>query len=205
MYPYLPNSCRLYFESILELCGNNGVRVNLVNAAKVEFSKNVFTSGYFDEETLTVATDNPLEEWFTVFIHESRHLFQFLYSPIWKIRTYGKDPCLALDDWLEEKTEYTNLQIQRIADAVVALERDCELQTVATIRQYNMPFDTTDYIKRANSYLYFYDLVRRHRKWYKTQPYKISEIVQIMPGRVILNHHRLTPKLHKLFRDKCYG
>jgi hypothetical protein len=202
----IPESAQEYVNQIFTLCGQHGVRVNWIDAPSVEFSPNMFTSGYFDEETLTVAIGKPVNEWLQVFVHESCHLQQYLFNkPLWSKKTVGVDPCLAMDWWLEKDKEYTKPQLKAIFDAVTMLERDCEQKAVQVIKNYNLPIGVTDYIKRANSYLFFYHLVRDYRKWYNKQPpYRSEEIVKLMPGHAILNRHVLPKNIMKIFHKECY-
>jgi hypothetical protein len=46
-------------------------------------------------------------------------------------------------------------------------ERDAERRGLKLIKKYKLP-DVKDYIQRANAYILFYEVIRKHRKWCKS-------------------------------------
>jgi hypothetical protein len=49
------------------------------------------------------------------------------------------------------------------------------------IKSFQSPIYINDYIRRANSYVFFYELVFKYRQWYRNlAPYEIPKIIDIM-------------------------
>ena len=54
-----------------------------------------------------------------------------------------------------------------------------------------------EYAQKANSYVLFYHLVKKHRRWNKIgqEPYSLKEVWSQMPKHMNLDHTQITPEL----------
>jgi len=145
------------------------------------------TNGYFDHMSeparLAVATGDSAK-WFWVFVHEYCHFNQWIeqcagwleyekYVKHWDVYASGICPNVKGMDVIKE--------FQCARD----LELDCEKRVVRMIKKYNLPIKVEDYIRNANAYVYFYSYVRDNARWYKVAPYRVKEILKVMPTKFL--------------------
>lgn len=158
---------------------------DLNNNDKVYY-KSIKCNGFFESKYqienefkpyLAVAVKKPLEQWLPIFVHESCHMDQWLEkSSLW----LDADDFKLLDSWLSG-TLYPREVITNFIYKVIQLDADCERRTIDKIKKYDLPIDVSWYATRANAYLYYYQWLLVSRKWYKTAPYEIEEILNLMP------------------------
>lgn len=160
-------------------CISNKIGLNL-EFKKVVDEQEFPCSGFFDEKTLTVATNKKDElEWVGVIIHESCHLDQYLEkSPV-----YMKDDLglYIVEDWIKGKQKDKKKAIKAFMDTVY-MELDCEMRSVKKFKKYKIKFNEKEYIRQANAYLYSYVYAFLNKKWYPT-PYEKKSIVKNMPTK----------------------
>jgi len=72
------------------------------------------------------------------------------------------------------------------------------------IKKWGLSIDTTDYVKRANAYLQFYNWLRKTRKWSKpgNQPYNNKRLVEAMPETFRMNYSKLPKKFETIYREE---
>lgn len=197
----------------------NGVAVKLHHDIAVPYG-NFYISGYFDPETpeFCVATEVPT--WFGTFIHEFCHFEQWLENcPSWQ-NCYIDDSIAAddlIDLWLNNKIELNNKQLDKYIHLTRQNEEDCEKRAVRKIIDRGLSINSEQYIQKANSYLYFYTVVQRHRKWCKKgrAPYNNEDIVKLMPTKFlpiysfeekkIIDYHQMNKELERLFVEWCFS
>lgn len=137
-----------------------GVAV-LLQPTKTVDSDGYQVGGYFDEtrKVLAVATDRDEESWLGVLLHEYCHLTQWIEDqPVWRA-------CRAdMWDWLGGK---------RIKDpaasvrTVQEVEADCERRAIRLAREMDAPLNLEAYIRCANAYIHFHNVMADKRKWYR--------------------------------------
>ena len=162
-------------------------------------------NGYFvDSPTPTLAVGMGKEEalWLPVLVHEFCHLKQWQEnSKAWTDNKIGKLESMDLIDlWLNNKIELTEEQKQDYFMRSILVEKDCEERVVELIKLYNLPIDPIDYTQRANSYLMFYHLVKKYRRWYTPhkEPYNLKHIYESMPKNFSLNYHKLETEMEEI-------
>ncbi len=139
------------------------------------------TSGWFDEETLQVAIDRPLQDWLPVFVHESCHKDQFVEKvPVWNTKIGKQDACELLDMWLEDEIEMTPKRLAACIEKNQAVELDCEKRSIEKIKAYGLPIDIELYTKKANGYVWFYRTLPITRTWL-VAPYNNPKLLALMP------------------------
>lgn len=160
-------------------------------------------SGLFDNDNLKIeiAIKNP--SWFEIFVHEYAHFRQWIeYCHFWKrFDTVVK----RWDDWVVHKKEMSPERVKIEFKAVRDLELDCEKRSVELIKQFNLPIDIKSYIRKANSYIYFYAFVRDYRTWSQYAPYKVKKIVDLMSPRFLktTDYNRPSEKYIELVKKNC--
>lgn len=202
-----------FLDLIKKECDEAGVKYFFPEEKNVPYPGNpdMKVSGYFDdipEPVLACAIGKPESEWYEILVHESCHMEQWKEkSEMWiNCRRDGIDCDKGMDDWLGGKDfhedEYT-YYIRTMQD----VEIDCEKRSVEKIKRLGLPIDVKGYIKRANSYLFFYSVLLQTRKWSDIPPYNVPEIVELMPdffSSNIEDYYEVPEKLLNLYKQKCY-
>jgi len=187
----------------------SGITCKLTPHKRVRCYDGTYCSGYFDDEdnVLAVATDRPEQEWFEIFIHEYCHFEQWSEKyPLWD-ECYLDDGSEVLDLVMQDFRGEIKLSPKKIAkylDMAARIEKDCEIRALDKIKTYKLLNNPKMYAKKANSYIAFYYAMKNLRSWYKTPPYTIKEIIDVMPGRIKgINHKKLATKHLELYKKYC--
>lgn len=184
-------------------CIENNITLNLSATTKVklpEESEELACSGFFidDKRILAVATLKPFEKWFQIFLHEYNHMKQFIESS----EEFEEDE--RLWEWLEGKIQLAEEDIKEAINKSLNIELDCEKRTAKMIEDnLELEMNVKDYIKKANSYIYFYPLMLKHKKWLKVPPYEIQEIFDIMPDKFLEDYWNVPEEYEKLIIKYC--
>jgi len=163
-------------------------------------------SGYFDENELVCATGNPIKKWLPIFVHEFSHFEQWQKNcKSWtQVFINGKDLSDETFKWIGGK-KYSLEKIKEITRRVRILELDCERRTVKNIKKFKLPIDVDNYIRGANSYIYFYNYAMLRRRWWKRgmAPYYNPEILSHMPSKFMSRYTYLPKKYIELYDEFC--
>lgn len=154
-----------------------GVPVLLSPDRYIDTGDGIRCSGYFtdgDQPMLAVACGRPSEQWLGTLLHEYSHLTQWAENaPVWR-----EDRSAAWADWLNGKrVKDIKARIAKSRE----LEADCERRTVRLARELQAPIDLEQYIRGANSYIHFYNVMAETRKWYATGrgPYDAVDVLAL--------------------------
>jgi hypothetical protein len=186
-------------------CKTHGVKFVAGRGKQINYAKGIKISGLFsDEPPLTLAYATKHKDCLETLVHESSHMDQWISQiDMWtKSKSYDDDQ--VFDDWLTNKREFTKNKIESTVRRIQEVELDCERRAVEKIKRYNLPIDVPTYIKKANSYLLLYTLMKENRKWSKTPPYRIKAIVDVMPDKFLKDYSKMSGKLKKLY-EACYS
>ncbi len=176
-------------------------------------------NGYFisgRRPKLCVAMKKPVSDWLHVLVHESCHMDQWLEgSPLWRdlmVAPWGKSAlelfCGAFRGGKNDTNESIPLSEEDIEDLfgrIVAAERDCEERAVEKIKAYDLPIDPSEYIRRANAYLWYHAMIPVLGGFYPTgkEPYRIKEVWAHCPDHFD-NDYAVVPKiLERAYRTYC--
>lgn len=157
-------------------CVTNGVSLKIVQKTSV-----CNYAGWFDSniKELVCAYKNP--NGFETLIHEYNHFLQWKNRPdFWQKCDGDNNPFLC---WLQGD-EMTKNKLTRAFYKALELERDCEIQSIKTIKSLNLDVDVEKYTKEANSYLFSYHFVRKYRDWPARTIYTKS-LVEQMPNKIL--------------------
>lgn len=118
---------------------------------------------------------------FEVLVHEYNHFLQ------WKDERKRYDSLsngnAIISDWLGGKFFKKSI-IAYATEQVIELEWDCERRSIEMIKKYKLDIDLDDYIRSANSYIFFYHAVKKTRVW-ATKPLYKKALLKTMPTELM--------------------
>jgi hypothetical protein len=201
----------LFIGEAVAACAEHGITMTLSAAEKVKQpGEDLGCSGFFlaTEKLFSVGMGKPVEEWFPVMLHEFGHLEQWLENPEQCVKDDGLLDGLFWP-WLERKRELEPDQVRALTNLALSYELDCERRTAWRLHEEpEFGISYSDYIKRANTYLYLYPLIAKHRKWCDvTPPYKVPELIAISPDKFIGevgDYWDVPEEIERLVIDKCF-
>ena len=200
----IPDEFKQFVANVRRRCTVNGIELMLSPSKNVVITDTFSTdcSGYFDEvnKVLVVACGKPFKEWIEILVHEYSHMQQWLTDDRWG---HWTDCCLDLWDWLDGEKELDEVQIRKVIDGMIDLERDCEIRAMENIRRWGLPINKTRYARKANLYLYSYRVLPLIRK-FPTGLYENAELIKMCPTK-ILKRHDIVPEGIKSLIIKTYG
>lgn len=185
-------------------CAMHGMKILFLPKSFV-YADSAKCSGYFDEDarSIIVATKNPQRDWMPTFIHEFCHFRQFI----------EKDPVLnkisnstRIDhdmwDWIDGR----NIPMPRVRKSVRAfqeMELNCEKRVVDIINNFGLSIIVEDYIRMANTYVLFYGMILKTRRWYVTPPYQSTKLLKTIPDKFVTSF-KLPDKFEEIVLKECY-
>lgn len=168
-------------SDIMTQCIKNGINFRLEYTDQVD-QENIPCSGYFDEQTLAVATKKEkMQDWLDILVHESCHLDQFLAGP--KVWMPDEETLFIVEAWIHGKN-LSKKKLEKGFRNTIALELDCEKRTVAKMNKYGIRFNKKEYIQKANAYLFSYTYAFVNKTWYP-KPYENPKIYKNMPSKFL--------------------
>jgi len=170
-------------------CKKHGIKVILKDVKYLKVD-GIRCSGYFDDQNKILAVAMKSKNSKEIFVHEFGHVTQFIDNCLpWKNLGQSLE---KVTDWLHGKRVHN---INRHIDIVKLMELDNEKRSVELIKNFNLDIDVEDYIKRANSYIYFYNRLKKTRKWShpKNAPYNNKSVFKVMPS-YFKKSYKTTPK-----------
>ena len=188
-----------FIEFVKTECKKHNFKCSLRNVKYVKLSKEIRCSGWFDEtdRELVVSMNRP--DWIEILAHEYSHLTQYVDKiPLWQksIESLNK-----VDEWFEGK-KIRN--IDRHLGYCRDLELDNEKRTVKLIKKFKLSVDLDNYVRKANSYVQFYNYLKISRRWCKPEnsPYKNKRLLSAMPNKFNMNYKKLPIRIEKIFREE---
>lgn len=166
---------------VAQKCIEHGITLSLQYVENVD-QENLPCSGYFDEQSLVVATNKKrMQDWVDVLVHESCHLDQFTEKS--KLWVSDNDSLSVVEGWIKGKKMSLVKRDKGFANTML-LEIDCERRTLKKFKKYKLPINTQDYIQKANAYLFSYSVALHEKRWYAS-PYEIPKIYKKMPKQLL--------------------
>lgn len=195
------------FNEIVYKCYKNNIQLILSPSKSVEIS-GIECSGLFtapnlgNPGTFAVAIGKPFKDWVTVCLHELSHMDQYIEQcDVWKdgMLEDGRDCSDHLFDNLQGIS--TTLSKLELINRTIAIELDCEKRTVHKIYQHNLTtfVNVKDYIRKANSYVFFYRFMVEYGKFYDEPPYMIEDIWMTAPDHFDNDYSKIPNQLYKKY------
>lgn len=175
-----------------------GISLKLINEESVPYDndeKNT-CSGYFDEHEIVVATKKKESDWVGVLAHEYCHLTQKLNNVFQEKIDY--EASNNLEKGITGK-RVSSKKFKESVDRVQAMELDNERRTIRLLKRLKVELDYDNYIRKANSYIYLYTLIKKYRKWIMPNcpPYKFKEITNLMPTKFLKDYSDVPEEVEK--------
>lgn len=189
-------------ECIIDLT-KNGINVILDNIDVLVDDSGIVYHGYFSGKEVYCCVKRKELNWMLIFIHEYCHFLQKKENSLVD-REYDKNKTIQhISDWISGKKEISLNRIKKACSIIRNSELDCEIRTVDLMKKYGVELDYDKYIKSANAYVYFYNMVYKHRTWFKTAPTEIDDIIDLMPSKFLSNYETTPKKYEKIFLERC--
>lgn len=196
---------KAFIQFVKDECKRLGVKTHIKDVKYVKLSPTIRCSGYFDDAdpdkgailACSMGKDDGLE----ILVHEYCHLTQWQDEfPLWK---QAAKALPIIDEWLAGKYKRPET-LKKAFEIAISLERDNEMRSVRMINEWGLSIDVDKYIKKANSYLMFYNWMKQTRRWSKpnNQPYHNKRIVEAMPTNFKLNYNKLPKKFEILYKEE---
>lgn len=190
-------------DCILDMTKYN-IKIILSNTKSVVFGldSNDKSNGYFcdDPKEFVVAINKPQKQWIPTFLHEYNHFLQ------WKENSKYWNNCKDgfLDYWLSGHN-ISDRVVNRGINSMIDLELDCEKRTVDMIKRLNLPINLDWYIKTANAYVLYYNILKESRQWYIIAPYDVKEILDSVPNYWLDDYSKTPLKYKQLVLKYCFN
>jgi hypothetical protein len=190
-----------FISHVKKECKTHGVKCDLRKTAYVKLSESIKASGYFDETVPTLVCSMNHKDFIEILAHEYGHLTQWKEGiPLWKSVEVSMT---ALDNWLSGE------EVENITEHIAAcrdLELDNERRTVKIIKEFKLPVNTHQYIKKANAYVHFYNYMLVSRRWCtpKNSPYTNKKVIESMSSKFDMEYKSLPKRLKKIFIEEGF-
>ena len=196
---------KAFIQFVKDECKRLGVKTHIKDVKYVKLSPTIKCSGYFDEadpdKGAILAASMGKPDGLEILVHEYCHLTQWQDEfPLWK---QAAKALPIIDEWLAGKYKRPET-LKKAFEIAISLERDNEMRSVRMINEWGLSIDVDKYIKKANSYLMFYNWMKQTRRWSKpnNQPYHNKRIVEAMPTNFKLNYNKLPKKFEILYKEE---
>jgi len=156
-------------------------------------------SGWFDESVPELVVAMNRQDWIEILAHEYSHLTQWVDKiPLWE---KSEKSLSCVWGWLQGENVKN---IKKHLSVVRDLELDNEKRTVNLIKKMNLDVDIDNYIKKANSYIQFYNYLNISRRWCvpNNSPYKNKRLIEAMPKKFSMNYNELPLRIKKIFIEE---
>lgn len=169
----VPQEYRALIRSVRRKANRYDINIRFVLAPQVSYDGIDWRNnclGYFiyDEiynyKELAVAINRPFIDWISVFIHESCHMDQQLSKEEMRNDEWAS-AYIFFFEWIDGKRQFNNTQVTNFMNKIIECERDCDIRAVEKIKQFDLPINIEEYIKKSNAYLFKYIIYREQRKW----------------------------------------
>jgi hypothetical protein len=166
-------------------------------------------AGYFDaynknKPRLVIASNMPESSFLGVLLHEYSHVTQWVENcTIWQQDSaFGE--IINTDEWIGTGKRCT-VKIRKSFALRRDLEADNERRTVRLIKELNAPVDLPEYIRRANSYVHFYNTIPVTNQWYHPErvPYRMPQVTKLFRSDKIDSSFKYTNKRQFKALSKC--
>jgi hypothetical protein len=118
---------------------------------------------------------------------------QWKTDPRWDRWT---DACGKTWEWLAGDIIMNKTQLINVLDEMVELEKDCEMRAVEKIRKWGLPINKTQYVKKANIYLYSYHMLPIIKK-FPTGVHTDNVLIEMAPKGFKKSYRKVPDEMAK--------
>jgi phosphoribosyl-AMP cyclohydrolase len=197
--PNLPNLAdKKFFEHVKTHCAEYGVDVVVTRGEQLNLGGGVGRcAGTFNGTSIRIA--GAQNRFISVLVHEYAHFLQFIYGEeIWDRAIKNNVDAIFAKD-----CKYSRMKIKEIVEADRDLELDAEKKAVTLIKKWKLTVNLKNYIRGANAYIYFFNYLRKHRKWCKHSPSCENKILKIMNVTFDCDYDTLPEDYERLVNQYC--
>lgn len=201
----MDNNCADFVAHVKQECGKHRVKFKVSKGKylrEIQNGKAFTCSGYFDSENKVLAVAGGHAMFLEILAHEYCHLTQWVEQcPAWvdleKNNSLGK-----VWEWVGGKRIRN---VHKHLTLAGNMELDNEKRTVQIIKKFDLPIDVDTYIRKANSYVLYYQHMRYTRKWCGTEnsPYRVPEIFENMSNKFNMKYDGMSKRVKAIY-DKVY-
>jgi hypothetical protein len=188
-----------FIKHVKQECKKYGIKCDLRRTKYVRLPGKLTCSGYFDDHEKELVCSMNRPDALEILVHEFGHLTQWVDQiDLWKKADVSIP---KVDDWLMgEDVPDIKKHIAVSRD----LELDNEKRSVKIIKKFGLDIDIDQYIKKANSYIFFYTRLLATRKWCSAtnRPYNNKKLLEVMPTHFRMNYHKIPKKIEKVFIEQ---
>lgn len=153
-------------------------------------------SGYFSHEESAIVL-NVKKPFLDLLVHEYNHFRQAIEIPDqfheW---LNGSFP---IWDWIDGTCEFSSRKERNYAfDCIIKLEIDCEIRSIAMIKEYSLLIDLDEYERIAWIYVNYYNFARKHRTWFR-EDVKLNEIKEFDGYDYSFDSVKMTKEMEAVF------
>jgi hypothetical protein len=197
----LTKNDKSFIQFVKDECKRLGIKTHIKDVKYVKLSSSIRCSGYFCDEEAILACSMGKPDGLEILVHEYAHLTQWQDGyKLWK--EAGK-ALPIIDEWLEGKYKRPQT-LEKAFQIAIELERNNEMRSVRLINEWGLSIDVDKYIKKANSYLMFYNWMKQTRRWCKpnNMPYHNKRVVAAMPTNFKMDYTKLPKKFETIYREE---
>jgi hypothetical protein len=196
-------------KEIKRRCRSFGVKFVQKKGGNVALTEGTRCAGYFDaynedQPQLVIAKDLSNKYFLGVLLHEYSHVTQWAENcTVWQEDMAFGD-IINTDEWLGTGKKCT-AKVRKAFALRRDLEADNERRTVRLIKEFNAPLDLPEYIRRANSYVHFYNTMPETNQWYHPErvPYKMPHVTKLFRSDKIDDSFEYTNKRQFKALSRC--
>jgi hypothetical protein len=163
------------------------------------FIDNNAVGGYFswtDREILIDITSN----WLSTLVHEFCHLL-ILKETSRKENNLQYKSSDMMFSWLSKERELSKKEINFYVDVVKLMELECEKRSVEIIKQFDLPIDISTYIKQANAYVIYHEIIKKYRIWSSVPLSEMTNVMSLMSDKFDMDYINVDSKILKSFEE----
>ena len=197
----LTKNDKAFIQFVKNECKRLGIRTHIKDVKYVKLSPKIRCGGYFCDEEGILACSMGANDGLEILVHEYAHLTQ--WQDGYKLWKKAGRALPVIDEWLEGKYKRPQT-LQRAFEIAIELERNNEMRSVRLINEWGLSIDVDKYIKKANSYLMFYNWMKQTRRWCKpnNMPYHNKRIVAAMPTNFKLDYSKLPKQFETIYKKE---
>lgn len=173
-----------FLKMVADRCVDNGVKLRLLGIKRTRAGD----LGCFDEISKVMTVCVGYEQWPMILAHESAHMDQnaegFLTNEF-----RGKDLYTLFEKWCKGKVRVRERELKRIVTVIQRTELDAERRAVKMASQFCLSDDIPNYIRRANIYIWKYEVARRLGFWPK---YLDDKAIAEIPSRRLMSIEQIS-------------
>jgi hypothetical protein len=188
-------------ENQLRICEAHSVPIQLASGRSLIY-KGLECAGYFDDAPLGfgVACGGSPRGWFSIFVHETCHMQQWLdQSPIWTRQVDGRNPSDVFDSWISGREDLPAATLGAVIDALVDVEIDCEQRVAGRIRELGLPIKLETHVRKSNAYAWSYRYMQETRDWDHSALYQYPQVWRRMPAHFDNDYSVLPARVRAAF------